>query len=119
MRRLLIEHKQIFVLDFSIGGLVVTQSFILALSTASPKPVTINIQLEEETDFYVQRDKIYSLSVSPSEPRYVFYNFQHNSSDTVVIEVDSEDDICLTVSVQDSRVCILLLHRFIIRIKKN
>ncbi|KAJ8945172.1 hypothetical protein NQ318_001638 [Aromia moschata] len=97
--------------DFSIGGLTISQSFIIALATSSPKSVTINIQLEEEKDFYVKLDESYSLSVSPSEPRYVFFKFNQNTSDTVIIEVDSEDDTCLTISVQDDKCPVLDMNK--------
>ncbi|KAJ8920109.1 hypothetical protein NQ315_011765 [Exocentrus adspersus] len=89
--------------DFSTGVLTVAQSFIVALSTSSPKNTIINVAMEEEKDFYVELDRTYQISVSPSEPRYVFFKFNDAVSDTVIIDVDSEDDICLIVSVQDSK----------------
>lgn len=90
--------------------LIQSQSFIVALSTSSQRTIAVDIQLEEQEEFYVKLNQKYSLSVSPSEPRYVFYKFDDDTSDTVVIQVDSEDEICLTVSVQDSKV------RFILKI---
>uniref|UniRef100_V5G0U6 SID1 transmembrane family member 1 n=2 Tax=Anoplophora glabripennis TaxID=217634 RepID=V5G0U6_ANOGL len=89
--------------DFSTGDLTVAQRFIVGLSTSSPHTVSISIEMEEEKDFYVELDKSYSVSVSPSEPRYVFYKFLEDAPDIVIVDVDSEDDICLVVSVQDSR----------------
>ncbi|KAF7272265.1 hypothetical protein GWI33_014926 [Rhynchophorus ferrugineus] len=89
--------------DFSIEPLVISQSFILAVSTSSPTNVSVNLKLEKEKEFYVKRDVKYELTVSPSRSKYVYFKFDNSSSDTVVIEVDSDDDVCLTVSVQDSR----------------
>ncbi|KAJ8978688.1 hypothetical protein NQ317_004216 [Molorchus minor] len=97
--------------DFSIGDQKVSQSFILALATSSTNSVSINIALEEEEHFYVTLDETYTLSISPSEPRYVFYKFDENASDTVIIEVDSDDDTCLTVSIQDSRCPVLDMNK--------
>ncbi|KAJ8978689.1 hypothetical protein NQ317_004217 [Molorchus minor] len=79
------------------------QSFILAIASASTTNVNINIQLEEEDGFYLQLNKTYTMSISPSEPRYYFYKFGRDASDTVVIEIESKNKICLIVSVQDSR----------------
>ncbi|CAG9819072.1 unnamed protein product [Phaedon cochleariae] len=87
--------------DFSIKPLQIAQRFIIALSTSSARDVYVSVELEEQKDFYVELDRSYSLLVSPSEPQYVFFKFDENTSDTIVIEVDSKDDICLTVSVQD------------------
>lgn len=93
--------------DFSMGPLTVSQSFIMALSTSSPDNVTVNVELKEDEDFYVFRDIKYNITVSPSQSRYVYYKFDNSSADTVVIEVDSDDDVCLTVSVQDGRCPVL------------
>lgn len=74
------------------------------MSTSSTTNTEIDIELEEQTDFFVKINNNYTLLVSPSEPKYVFYEFDENTTDTVVIQIDSEDEICLTVSVQDSKV---------------
>lgn len=66
--------------------------------------LTVNVLAAEENAFYVKRDDEYSVIVSPSQPRYVYYKFTESDSDSIIIEVDSEDDVCLTVSVQDSSV---------------
>lgn len=89
--------------NFSVGPLIISQSFILAVSTSSPALVPIDIMLEEENSFYVLRNINYTVTVSPSQSKYVYFKFDKNASDTVVISVDSVDDVCLTVSVQDSK----------------
>ncbi|XP_066249476.1 SID1 transmembrane family member 2-like [Euwallacea similis] len=88
---------------FNVNPLQISQTFIVAISTSSPRNVTISIVLAEEKDFFMDKDTNYTVMVSPSQSRYKFFNFNKNVSDTVVIEVDSNDDVCLTVSVQDSR----------------
>jgi len=44
-----------------------------------------------------------SVYVSPAEPRFYAFNFT-NSTDTVLLRVDSDDDICMTVSIQNMSV---------------
>lgn len=90
--------------NFSFLPLHVAQNFIITLSTASPTRVTVGVELEEQKNFYVELNKNYSLAVSPSEPKYVFFRTDKNVSDTVIIQIDSEDEFCFTVSVQDSKV---------------
>ncbi|CAH1102697.1 unnamed protein product [Psylliodes chrysocephalus] len=92
---------------FSIAPLHLAQNFIISLSTSNTQTVNVTVELEEEKYFFVELDKNYSLSVSPSESRYVFYKFDKNTSDTIVIEVDSQDEKCLTISVQDSKCPVL------------
>lgn len=89
---------------FSVGPLVLTQTFIVAISTSSPTTVSITIILQEEQDFFMKRDIDYTVMVSPSQSRFKYFAFDENCTDTVVIEVDSTDDVCLTISVQDSAV---------------
>lgn len=77
---------------------------MITLSTISPENIEVNLTATEEQDFFVKNDILYDATISPSEARYYYYSFNENSSDTVIIEVDSEDDICLTVSVQEASV---------------
>lgn len=84
-----------------------SQNFIITLSTSDPNFVDISIRVEEERDFYIESDKKYSLSVSPSQTRYVYYKFPNNKTDTVVLYITSNDDVCFTVSIQDSYVRLL------------
>lgn len=83
---------------------MVSQSFIVAVSTSSPTNVSVSIILQEETDFFMTVDTTYSSMVSPSQSKFQFFKFHDNTSDTVIIDVDSDDDVCLTISVQDSTV---------------
>lgn len=96
---------------FSLVPLNYSQNFIIALSTSDPNTVDIVVELEEEEDFYVKSSQNYSLTVSPSEPNYVFYKFNSNTSDTIFIEMFSEDEYCLTVSVQSSKCPVLDLNK--------
>ncbi|KAF2898206.1 hypothetical protein ILUMI_07968 [Ignelater luminosus] len=79
----------------------------LTMSIASTSNVAIefSVRVEEEENFYVEEDKSYFVTISPSEPRFFYYKFAEKNDDkfinTVILEVDSDDDICLTVSVQE------------------
>ncbi|KAL1492112.1 hypothetical protein ABEB36_012602 [Hypothenemus hampei] len=86
--------------NFSIDPLVLKQMFVVALSTSSKNNVTVNVFLEEEQNFYMNLDETYTVQVSPSQSRFKYFPVHQNVSDTVIIEVTSPDDVCLTVSVQ-------------------
>ncbi|CAH1990163.1 unnamed protein product [Acanthoscelides obtectus] len=89
--------------EFSTLPLTIAQSFVVGLSTSSPTNVSVHVELEEQTKFFLKAGKSYTLSVSPSQPKYAFYKFTDKTSDTVVVEVGSGDDICLTMSIQDAK----------------
>lgn len=80
------------------------QHFRITLSTFSENNVDVEIEIEEQKEFYVELDKKYTLAVSPSEPKYVYFSFDNETSDTVIIDIDSQDEFCFTVSVQDGKV---------------
>jgi hypothetical protein len=46
--------------------------------------------------------------VSPADPQFYAFNFQEGV-ETVVLRVDSDDDICMTVSIQNRSVsCVVM-----------
>ncbi|CAH0555524.1 unnamed protein product [Brassicogethes aeneus] len=92
------------------SALKVLQSFIVAISTSDTN-VVVHLKVVEEKEFYVKLNKEYSLMISPSEPKYVYFSYARDVSDTVIIEVDSEDDVCFTVSVQDSACPVLVTNK--------
>lgn len=79
-------------------------NFIVAVSTSNIANIDVSVVASEQTEFYAEAEETYSITISPSQPQYVYYKFTENDTDTVLIEIDSEDDVCLTVSVQDSSV---------------
>nr|CAH7721468.1 unnamed protein product [Callosobruchus chinensis] len=89
--------------EFSTLPLMTAQSFVVGLSTSSPTAVQVKVELEEQKHFFLQPDTSYTLTVSPSQPKYAFYKFTEKTSDTVVVAVESGDDVCLTMSVQDAK----------------
>lgn len=44
-----------------------------------------------------------SFNLTPSEPVYYYYNFEQNTS-MVLLHVTSDDNICMTLSIQNSSV---------------
>jgi hypothetical protein len=49
-----------------------------------------------------------SVYVSPAEPRYYEFKFE-GETETVLLRVDSDDDICMTVSIQNMSVSYVLM----------
>lgn len=76
-------------------------------------PITVTIRADEVEDYYIHDDQTYTVTVSPSEPVFYYYNFpQDEQYSRAFIQVTSEDEVCLMVSVQDSLVSLffLVLH---------
>jgi hypothetical protein len=48
-----------------------------------------------------------SIYVSPAAPRY--YEFQFKDIETVLLRVESDDDICMTVSIQNMSVSYVVM----------
>lgn len=89
------------------------QEFTVFISSACLRPTDVWIETIEEKEFFVIDDHNITLTVSPSQSRYFFYKFASEESDTLTIQVDSNDDACLIVSVQDSTVS-TSEHKFVI-----
>jgi hypothetical protein len=49
-----------------------------------------------------------SVCVSPAEPQYYDFKFQEDI-ETVLLRVDSDDDICMTVSIQNKSVSFVVM----------
>jgi hypothetical protein len=86
------------------------KNFTVTLSTASPTNVTLYLLVKKEGNFNITSGNQYSLSVSPSQTDYFFYRFSHNFTLTTVIEINSTSDACLSASIQNNQVSVLLLR---------
>ncbi|KAF9407764.1 hypothetical protein HW555_012328 [Spodoptera exigua] len=94
---------------------------MIQITTSNPRNVSVDIKLRRVTDFYVDVNKELSLNVTPSSPKYYFFSFdQHPWNITekgpkqmssrfnytipksVILIIDSDDDICATVSIQNN-----------------
>lgn len=79
----------------------------MSVSTSSPETVQVIVRADEVKQFYLENDKTYTAKISPSEPIFYHYSFPDTErSSRVYIEIDSEDDVCLIASVQDTFVII-------------
>ncbi|KAK7794274.1 hypothetical protein R5R35_013605 [Gryllus longicercus] len=78
-----------------------SRDVIVSISTASPHNVTFSLLVKTVDNFFVQLSQTYDVLVSPSEPSYFAFKFQKEDPDTVLLQVDSKDEICTAVSVQD------------------
>ncbi|PZC70881.1 hypothetical protein B5X24_HaOG214684 [Helicoverpa armigera] len=93
----------------------------IQITTSNPKNVSVDIKLRRVTDFYVDVNKELQLNATPSTPKYFFFSFdQHPWNVTsngpvemgsrfnytipksVILIIDSDDDICATVSIQNN-----------------
>ncbi|XP_046382561.1 SID1 transmembrane family member 1-like [Ischnura elegans] len=75
------------------------ETVIVSISSSSPIDVKFSVKVELIEDFFVQLSESKTISVSPNEPRFYGFNFPDNVN-TALLLVDSEDDICTTVSIQ-------------------
>ncbi|XP_045475523.1 SID1 transmembrane family member 1-like isoform X3 [Harmonia axyridis] len=78
------------------------QDFTIGISSSCNINSTVSIETIEEENFFVKDGENVTLTVSPSQSRYFFYKFSSQDSDTLTIELNSNDDACLIVSIQDS-----------------
>ncbi|KAK9881818.1 hypothetical protein WA026_017331 [Henosepilachna vigintioctopunctata] len=89
----------------------VTQQLTVALSSSCNYGTVVRVELAREEKFFINHGLPSNLAVSPSQPRYAFYRFKDNDSDTATIEVESSDDNCLIVSIQDSQCPVFDLNK--------
>ncbi|KAF5284132.1 hypothetical protein FQR65_LT00132 [Abscondita terminalis] len=80
---------------------------IITISTTSKSNVSYTLAVNL-TNIFVELNIEYNIVVSPSKPLYYFYSFLKNASDegnnseTVLLKVNSEDDVCMLVSIQNA-----------------
>ncbi|KAL3270826.1 hypothetical protein HHI36_021345 [Cryptolaemus montrouzieri] len=98
---------------------VIEENPIVTISTSSIRNIAFSINVDYQRDFYVELSKDYEFTITPSEPRYFFYNFSMNNSKidddsnyhTVILEVESSDEVCMTVSIQNASCPVLDLNQ--------
>ncbi|XP_014484274.1 PREDICTED: SID1 transmembrane family member 1-like isoform X2 [Dinoponera quadriceps] len=85
---------------------------IVSISTASRTNVFFNLTVMEVIDFRLSLGVPKIVEVSPSEPIYYGYVFSGETENTsVLIRVESDNDICMTVSVQNTSCPVFDLER--------
>ncbi|XP_018574212.1 SID1 transmembrane family member 1 isoform X2 [Anoplophora glabripennis] len=86
-----------------------SEQLFLTISTVSSVNASFTVNVKNQEFFQIKPSVMYNFSISPSEPSYFFYNFSTNLTfaakdsnyETVILEVESKDDICMTVSIQN------------------
>ncbi|KAL6257470.1 hypothetical protein P5V15_011040 [Pogonomyrmex californicus] len=84
---------------------------IVGISTASYENIFFNISVVEVTDFYLSSGNKVEVQISPSEPIYYGYIFSKQENSSVIVRVESDNDICMTVSVQNTSCPVFDLER--------
>ncbi|EGI61710.1 SID1 transmembrane family member 1, partial [Acromyrmex echinatior] len=95
---------------------------IVGISTASHENITFSISVVEVMDFYLRHvfvlsykykysEKKVEVQISPSEPIYYGYIFSKQENSSVIVRVESDNDICMTVSVQNTSCPVFDLER--------
>ncbi|CAH0761707.1 unnamed protein product [Diatraea saccharalis] len=93
----------------------------LLLTTSSSNNVTATIKLRRVHDFFVEVNKELNLTVKPSTPKYYYFSFDSTPGNvtvgkgwrylprfnytipkSVILLIESDDDICATVSIQNN-----------------
>lgn len=78
---------------------------IVSVSTAARYNISYTLQVDL-ADSYIEPSVTYDTIIMPSEARYYFYSFPDNRTDanyeTVILEIESQDDVCMMVSIQNS-----------------
>ncbi|GJQ73534.1 hypothetical protein Trydic_g2965, partial [Trypoxylus dichotomus] len=78
------------------------RNFSISVSTSSTRPVTVTVRADEIQEFYIEDDRTYTTTISPSQPVFYYYGFPDTENFyRVFIEIDSEDDVCIIASVQN------------------
>ncbi|KAF5287334.1 hypothetical protein FQA39_LY15937 [Lamprigera yunnana] len=80
---------------------------IVSISTAANHNISYLLMVDLNNTF-IDVNVEYNIIVTPSAPRYYFYNFPKNLSnvdgnfDTVLLKVNSEDNVCMIISIQNA-----------------
>lgn len=83
---------------------------IVSVSTASPYGLNFSLHVSHETNFSISLSEERHVHVSPADPQFYAFIFQ-DGVETVVLRVDSDDDICMTVSIQNRSCPVFDLER--------
>ena len=89
----------------------------ISVSTASRTNVNYHIRLYRQNYFELEMNQTYNLSkssksevLSPSSPIFYYFNFPKDE-DSALIKLDSNDNICMTLSIQEASCPVLDLNR--------
>ena len=73
---------------------------IISLSTSSLTSVTVSVTLYIEPNYIVEMNQDYTVDLTPTASQYYQFTWPQGV-ETAIIHIDSKDDFCMTVSVQN------------------
>jgi hypothetical protein len=79
------------------------EGLVVSVSTSSIENVNFTVWAELQMDFEFILDQVMNASVSPSQPKFFSFVFPTGIS-TILLEADSPDDACMTISLQERKV---------------
>lgn len=85
-----------------------TQSLFVDVSTYNFSR-KFDIKLEKVQNFHIRKGRSMNTTISPATPEYFTYKF--GNEDSVLIKIESPDDLCMKVSVQDIKCPVFDLTR--------
>ena len=94
-----------------------TETVTISVSTTNKKNVGFKTQLYIQNPFQLKMNQTYNLRkddkkyvLSPSSPIFYYYEFEAKQ-DSALIKLESEDTICMILSIQDASCPVLDLNR--------
>ena len=94
-----------------------TETVTISVSTTSKKNIKFKTQLYIQKTFQLKMNQTYELLktdkkyvLSPSSPIFYYYEFEEKQ-DSALIKLESEDAICMILSIQDASCPVLDLNR--------
>lgn len=79
------------------------EGLVVSVSSSSIQNVIFTVWAELQQDFEFSLDEVRNTSVSPSQPKFFSFVFPNGIS-TILLEADSPDDTCMTISLQERKV---------------
>ncbi|CAK9831549.1 SID1 transmembrane family member 1 [Anthophora retusa] len=83
----------------------------ISLSTANHQNISFKLNMTQEPNFYLTPGEKRTAEISPSQPIYYGYTFPRDVEDSVIVHVQSNSDICMTVSIQNTSCPVFDLER--------
>ncbi|XP_015588840.1 SID1 transmembrane family member 1-like [Cephus cinctus] len=89
-----------------------TEFVTVSISTASISNISFNLNVSHVEDFYIGLGEERKVVISPAEPIYYGYTFSDDvESSSVVVQFESDSDVCMTVSIQNTTCPVFDLER--------
>jgi hypothetical protein len=79
------------------------ESLIITVSSPSYENVSFSLSIELQKDFDLGLNVPWNATVEPFQSRFFSFVFPENVTD-VILEANSDDDICMTLSLRERKV---------------